>query len=146
MPPARGARGRYSGDDRVTSARSDIVLSPNVLSLRHWQRVLGGLLYASSPRVDWATLLRRSFSVDVLQCPSCGGRLRVHGEITEPTYSLLATTFAEGCIGETVAALEATEALEDLGIAIPRSRPCSRQSLPTKHDTRSSRGVRSHGW
>jgi len=66
------------------TATDAIVLSPNVLSSRHWQRVLGGVLYASSPRVDWATLLRRSFSVDVLQCPSCGGRLRVHGEITEP--------------------------------------------------------------
>jgi uncharacterized protein YbaR (Trm112 family) len=45
---------------------------------------LGGALYAASPRVDWASLLRRSFQVDVLACPSCGGRLRVLGEVTEP--------------------------------------------------------------
>jgi hypothetical protein len=50
--------------------------------VRQW--VLGGLLYAASPRVDWATLLRRSFEVDVLRCPSCSGRMRVLGEITEP--------------------------------------------------------------
>lgn len=61
-----------------------VILSPNVLSLRHWQRLLGGLLYAASPRVDWATLMRRSFAVDVLRCASCGGRLRVLGEVTEP--------------------------------------------------------------
>lgn len=51
--------------------------------MRHWSRLLGGLLYATSPRVDWATLLRRTFDVDVLACPSCGGRLRILGEVTE---------------------------------------------------------------
>jgi hypothetical protein len=39
----------------------------------------------ASPRVDWATLLRRSFEVDVLTCAHCGGRVRVLGEITEPS-------------------------------------------------------------
>jgi hypothetical protein len=29
-------------------------------------------------------LLRRSFEVDVLRCASCGCRLRVLGEVTEP--------------------------------------------------------------
>ncbi len=58
-------------------------LTPNVLGVRHWSRLLGGLLYATSPRVDWATLLRRTFDVDVLACPSCGGRLRILGEVTE---------------------------------------------------------------
>jgi uncharacterized protein YbaR (Trm112 family) len=47
--------------------------------------LLGGLLCAASPRVDWPTLLRRSFDVDVLECPSCRGRLRVLGEVTERT-------------------------------------------------------------
>ena len=61
------------------------LLTPNVLSVRHWDRLLGGALYAATPRVDWASLLRRSFSVDVLECARCGGRLRVLGEVTEPT-------------------------------------------------------------
>jgi hypothetical protein len=60
------------------------LLTPNVLSVKHWNRVLGGTLYAASPRVDWASLLRRSFEVDVPACPSCGGRLRILGEVTEP--------------------------------------------------------------
>jgi len=69
----------------VTPARSAdvILLAPNVISVRHWDRLLGGLLYAVSPRVDWATLLRRSFDVDVMQCPKCQGRLRVVAVITE---------------------------------------------------------------
>jgi hypothetical protein len=32
--------------------------------VKHWSRLLGGLLYAASPCVDWATLLRRTFEVD----------------------------------------------------------------------------------
>jgi len=60
------------------------LLTPNVLSVKHWDRLLGGALYAAAPRVDWASLLRRSFEIDVLACPSCGGRLRVLGEVTEP--------------------------------------------------------------
>jgi hypothetical protein len=59
------------------------MLAPNIVSVRHWDRLLGGLLYATSPRVDWASLLRRSFSVDVLDCPKCHGRLRVVAVITE---------------------------------------------------------------
>jgi hypothetical protein len=61
-----------------------IRLAPNILSVRHWDRLLGGLLYATSARVDWSSLLRRSFSVDVLECPKCHGRLRVLAVITEP--------------------------------------------------------------
>jgi hypothetical protein len=68
------------------------MLTPNVLSVQHWDRLLGGVLYATSPRVDWAALLRRSFSVDVLHCPKCHGRLRVIAVITErePVTRILA--------------------------------------------------------
>ena len=59
-------------------------LAPGILSVKHWTRLLGGALYAATPRVDWATLLRRSFEVDVLKCPRCGDRLKVLGEVTDP--------------------------------------------------------------
>jgi len=62
--------------------RSERAIS--TLSVKHWNRLLGGMLYAASPRVDWASLLRRSFEVDVLACPGCSGRLRVLGEVTDP--------------------------------------------------------------
>jgi hypothetical protein len=54
--------------------------------VKHWNRLLGGLLYAVSPRLDWAALLRRSFRVDVLECPRCHGRLRVLAVLTEPEH------------------------------------------------------------
>jgi hypothetical protein len=44
-----------------------------MLSVRHWDRLLGGVLYAATPRMDWARLLRRSLDVDVLKCPTCDG-------------------------------------------------------------------------
>ncbi len=69
-----------------------IVLAPNVLSVRHWDRLLDGALYAATPRVDWANLLRRSFEVDGMACAKCGGPVRVLAVITErePARSILA--------------------------------------------------------
>ena len=58
-------------------------LAPNIISVKHWERLMGGLLYATQPRVDWTTLLRRSLSVDALECSKCHGRLRVIAVITE---------------------------------------------------------------
>ena len=42
---------------------------------------------ASSPRIDWAKLLRRTFSSDVRQCPKCHGRIRVLGSVEDPTLA-----------------------------------------------------------
>jgi hypothetical protein len=68
---------------RTPGAGDVIQLAPNIISVKHWDRLMGGLLYAVQPRVDWATLLRRSLSVDVLECPKCHGRLRVLAVIAE---------------------------------------------------------------
>jgi hypothetical protein len=77
----------------VTARPIDVIaLTPNVLSVRHWDRLLGGVLYAAKPRVDWSALLRRTFQVDVMACAKCGGRLRVLAVITErePVRRILA--------------------------------------------------------
>jgi len=42
-----------------------------------------GLLLARSPRLDWATLLRRSMDIDALACPRCHGRLRALDVVTD---------------------------------------------------------------
>jgi hypothetical protein len=72
-------------DEPVVVARTGdvIALTPNVLSHRHWDRLLGGALYAATPRMDWSALLRRTFQVDVTACAKCGGRLRVLAVIRE---------------------------------------------------------------
>lgn len=94
MDSKHNAESRVARDERAivtvpsavaAPARTDaVVLAPNILSVAHWGRLLGGVLYAATSRVAWATLLRRSFDVDVLACARCGGRLRVLGQVTEP--------------------------------------------------------------
>jgi hypothetical protein len=58
------------------------LLSPTILSARQWGRLAGHLL-APAGCVDWPTLLRRTFAVDVLECPSCHGRMRILGSYTD---------------------------------------------------------------
>jgi hypothetical protein len=65
----------------ATGAASQV--APNILSVAHWERLLGGELYAPLSRVDWALLLRRTFEVDVKRCRSCGGRLTVRAVVTD---------------------------------------------------------------
>ncbi len=59
-------------------------LAPNVIAIRHWERLRGGLLFATAPRIAWSVLLRRTFDVDVLECAKCHGRLRVLGAVEDP--------------------------------------------------------------
>jgi hypothetical protein len=75
--------GRAPGDDPRLVLHCRV--AHNVLSIKHWSRLLAGALYVASPRIDWPTLLRRSFAIDILACTKCGGRLRVLGQITEPS-------------------------------------------------------------
>jgi|LAHR01.1.fsa_nt_gb hypothetical protein len=57
---------------------------PRTLSPEHWRRLDDGRLLARQPRVDWATLLRRTWAEDVLICPRCAGRMAVLEPVTEP--------------------------------------------------------------
>jgi hypothetical protein len=42
---------------------------------------------SSRYRIPWAELLRKVFAVDVLECPDCGGRLRVVAYLAEGKVS-----------------------------------------------------------
>jgi hypothetical protein len=68
----------------VLSGAHATLLAPNLLAVRHWNRLLAGELLAQSPRIDWATLLHRTFDIDVRVCGLCGGNLRVLALITDP--------------------------------------------------------------
>ena len=56
---------------------------PNVLSARHLSRIGGGLLFAATSNVPWATLLARTFEIDVKSCPRCGGPLQIRAVVTD---------------------------------------------------------------
>ena len=102
--------------DIVARPGDVIALAPNVLSVHHWDRLLGGALYAATPRVDWARLLRRSLDVDVLQCPTCQGRLRVLAVITErePVRRILAHLGLPSDAPPLAHARDPTDDLEDV--------------------------------
>jgi hypothetical protein len=53
--------------------------SPSVTSVR----LLGGLLLATAPRIEWAKLRKRTFGLDVFRCGHCGSRLRLLAAITD---------------------------------------------------------------
>ena len=58
---------------------------PTLITVKHWNRILDGELFAMSSRVDWAVLLQRTFGFDALRCPRCDARMRALATITEPT-------------------------------------------------------------
>jgi hypothetical protein len=64
----------------ATGAASRV--APNILSIAHWERLLGGELYAPLSRVDWATLKRSTFDIDVKCCSKCSGRMTVRAVVT----------------------------------------------------------------
>jgi len=45
------------------------------------------LLPVRQRRLDWASLLRRVFQIDILQCPRCQGRLTVLAAINDPSVA-----------------------------------------------------------
>ena len=82
-PPVAWMESGAPDENRVDSP-GDVEVTPHGSSVRHMDRLLGGLLLAASPRVDWARLLRRPFGFDVLACTRCQGRMRLISAITEP--------------------------------------------------------------
>lgn len=66
---------RYSAAGVAGIARNDVEITDFGISVRHLDRLFGGLLLATSPRLDWATLLRRTYAVDVLACVRCGSAI-----------------------------------------------------------------------
>jgi hypothetical protein len=76
---------RRAASRHSLGALAPILLAPSILAVAHWDRLMGGLLYAATPYLPWAQLLRRTFAVDVMACAICRGRLRVIQTVTEPS-------------------------------------------------------------
>jgi hypothetical protein len=90
------ARARESGDGgaifvlgavptcSLTETGAAERVGPNILSVAHWARLRGGELYASSARLDWRALLKRTFECDLRACVRCGGRVTLRAVVTDP--------------------------------------------------------------
>jgi len=60
-----------------------VTIEPTTISVSHWKRLGDGEVFATSRYVDWATLMKRTWHIDVMKCPACGHRLRVLATITD---------------------------------------------------------------
>ncbi len=68
---------------------TEITLDPTVIAqtqaLAHTTQVeQPSVALMRQRRLCWPELLKRTFSVDILQCPNCSGRLRIIAAINEP--------------------------------------------------------------
>lgn len=84
--PPRDAKPRSRASATALIAKTES-LTPNVLAVDHWNRLNSGALVATSPRIDWALLMRRTFDVDVLECPKCTGKLRILALVDDPAIA-----------------------------------------------------------
>jgi len=64
--PAADAVGAVDGESAPRASPDDVRQKP---SPRSW---------------SWAALMQRAFAIDVLACPSCGGRMRLIATIHDP--------------------------------------------------------------
>ena len=60
---------------------------PTTITVKHWSRLLFGELLATSSRVEWAVLLKRTFGFDANRCPKCDAKMRVLATITDPAVA-----------------------------------------------------------
>ena len=90
---------------QMLSGRTEPVDAHHVLSLKHWDRIGRGELYAGTSAVPWAIVHARTFQHDVLECGECGGRLRVRAVVVDPAVAarILASLSSQGGPGGSVA-------------------------------------------
>jgi hypothetical protein len=133
VPPPRYPLTRYHGVLGPASRwRKSVVPRPrepspstverptNVLSARHWARLRNGLDLAPEGRICWATLLRRTFAVDVLTCPSCGGRMEPLDIVIDPDQ-VSALVARLGLDGRSPPLARARDPTDDFEVASPDS-------------------------
>jgi hypothetical protein len=76
---------------RLSAAEPSLALAalatphdPTVITVKHWGRLLDGELFASSSRLEWAVLLKRTHGLDALRCPKCDATMRPIATLTSP--------------------------------------------------------------
>ena len=85
VPPPRLHTVRYSGVLAPASKlRSRIVPKPVTVPANDTETSVEPSPRRGSRYRPWAELLQRCFSIDVLSCPGCGGRMRLMALVTDP--------------------------------------------------------------
>ena len=73
---------------QMFSGSVDVVGAHNVLSVKHWDRMGRGMLYAGSSSVPWAILHARTFQHDVLACGQCAIAGRFHLAVATSSWRI----------------------------------------------------------
>ena len=68
---------------QTTDISSAMPRTPHIHSLR----ICSALCLARHSNYSWSQLMARIFAVDVLQCPRCGGRMRILAAIEDPSVA-----------------------------------------------------------
>ena len=85
VPPPRRHIVRYAGILAPASKlRSRIVPKPVAAAANDTETSAEPPTRGGSRYRPWAELLQRCFSIDVLACPGCGGRMRLVALVTDP--------------------------------------------------------------
>jgi hypothetical protein len=58
----------------VALAVATAYADPPLITVKHWNRLLDGELFATSSRVDWGALMQRTFGFNALKCPNCAAK------------------------------------------------------------------------
>jgi hypothetical protein len=64
-PPDLRAVAVFAESDAPPRIAEGVEVDFNIITVHHWDRLLSGVLLAKSRRLPWATLLRRTFEIDV---------------------------------------------------------------------------------
>ena len=85
---------------RMLSGQAGVVGAHGVLSVKHWDRIGQGALYAGTSAVPWAILHARTFDHGVLRCGSYGGRLRARAVVVDPAVATGILMSLSSCAGQ----------------------------------------------
>jgi hypothetical protein len=112
--------------DAAVTVEGRVEFGFNIITVHHWDRLLGEALLAPKPRVPWATLLRRTFEMDVTRCPRCHSAdaraERDHGARDDPKNPRSSWLASGPAHGETGTKAYVERGPSDLGRRVDASR------------------------
>jgi Putative transposase len=95
---AEASRWRRAAEDEEEAVqRTDGERDACELSAGECILILDGELFATSSRVEWAVLLRRTHGLDALRCPKCEAKMRVIATLLDPRAVRKILTHLGGC-------------------------------------------------
>ena len=60
-----------------------VLVDATTITVAQWGRLENGDLFAHARYVAWDVMMKRTFGFDVLRCPACARKMKVHATITE---------------------------------------------------------------